>query len=202
MNRRPLPAGFYARDTVQVARELLGCVLVTTVRGTRTAGRIVEVEAYVGPHDPADHGYEGKQTARNAALFGPPGTSYVYFIYGSHWCFNAVTERSGYPSAVLIRAVEPLAGLPVMQRRRGSGDLRRLCAGPGRLCRALGIDGQLNGRRLDRRPLTILEGGVPSDTIAASPRIGVSRAADWPLRFYVRESPWLSRAGEGISGAS
>lgn len=190
---RPLPAAFFARDTVRVARDVLGCLLETRVNGARTAGRIVEVEAYVGPHDPAAHGYRNRRTPRNAALFGPPGTCYVYFIYGAHWCFNAVTERKGFPSAVLIRALEPVSGLAVMRRRRRTADPRLLCSGPGRLCAALGITGRLNGRLLGGATVRILEGAAGRKRIAASPRIGVSRAADWPLRFYLRESPWLSR---------
>jgi DNA-3-methyladenine glycosylase len=191
---RPLPVRFYARDTDRVARGLLGCVLETRVRGVRTAGRIVEVEAYVGPHDPAAHGYGWRQTARNACLFGPPGTCYVYYIYGNHWCANVVTERDGYPSAVLLRALEPLVGLDTMGRRRGTRDQRLLCAGPGRLCRALGINGQLDGESLTGSRIRIYP---PPDRrakrIAVGPRIGITRAADWPLRFCLRDSPWLSR---------
>lgn len=189
-----LAPAFYARDTESVARDLLGCVLETRLRGTVTAGRIVEVEAYVGPHDPADHGYGNRRTRRNEALFGLPGTAYVFRSYGVHWCFNAVTERDDYPSAVLIRALEPIEGADVMVRRRGMEDLRRLCAGPGRLCQALGITGTHDGGRLDRGPVRILpprDGVRP--VVCTSPRIGISRAVDWPLRFY-EEGPWVSRA--------
>jgi DNA-3-methyladenine glycosylase len=185
---------FYARDTERVARGLLGCVLETRVRGVRTAGRIVEVEAYVGPHDPAAHGYGWRKTARNARLFGPPGTCYVYFIYGNHWCANVVTERDGYPSAVLLRALEPLAGLDAMRRRRGTRNVRLLCSGPGRLCEALGITGAMDGESLGGQRIRVCprrKGGAPR--IGVSPRIGITRAADWPLRFYLRESAWLSR---------
>lgn len=193
---RPLPRAFYARGTVAVARDLLGCVLHSRVRGVVTAGRIVEVEAYIGPHDPAAHGYRNRRTDRTAPMFGPPGTAYVYFIYGVHWCFNVVTERQGYPSAVLIRALEPLEGLRVMERRRGTAEVRRLCAGPGNLCRALGITGSLNGVPLDEGPLRITAATAPPPRlIATGPRIGVSRAADWPLRFVDEGSPWLSRRG-------
>ena len=190
---RCLPRSFYARDTVRVARALLGCVLETRVRGAVTAGRIVEVEAYVGPHDPAAHGFGNRRTERNAGLFGPPGTAYVYFIYGMHWCVNAVTERDGYPAAVLIRALEPVAGLATMRRRRRTADDRRLCAGPGRLCQALGITGALNGVALDHGPLRILRAAGPSVRRSVTPRIGITRAADWPLRFLVAGSPWTSR---------
>jgi DNA-3-methyladenine glycosylase len=190
---RPLGPDFYARDTVRVARDLLGCVLETRVRGSRTAGRIVEVEAYVGPHDPAAHGYGNRRSQRNARLFGPPGTAYVYFIYGMHWCFNAVTEPEGFPSAVLVRALEPLVGVDVMQRRRGTDDLKGLCAGPGRLCQALGINRAMDGVSLAGRRIRILgrESGRPR--IITSPRVGITKAAEWPLRFCLAGSAWLSR---------
>lgn len=191
-----LPPSFYARDTVGVARGLLGCVLETTRRGARTAGRIVEVEAYVGPHDPAAHGYGNRRSRRNAQLFGPPGTAYVYFIYGMHWCFNVVTERDGYPAAVLIRALEPLQGLPLMRRRRGVGvqDDRLLCSGPARLCDALGITGALNGVPLQGPRVRIRRAArARGARVVTGTRIGISRAADWPLRFALAGSPWTSR---------
>ncbi len=148
----------------------------------------------MGPHDPADHGYRNRKTERNAALFGPPGTSYVYLIYGVHWCFNAVTEREGYPAAVLVRALEPLVGLEIMAQRRGSDDPRRLCSGPGRLCQALGITGERSGERLADGPVRICRPRrADRITVGAGPRVGISRAADWPLRFYVEGSKWLSR---------
>ena len=191
---QPLRPRFYARDTQRVARDLLGCVVETRVRGVPTAGRIVEVEAYVGPHDPAAHGYGWRKTTRNARLFGPPGTCYVYFIYGNHWCVNVVTERDGYPSAVLLRALEPLAGLDVMKRRRRTGDPRLWCSGPGRLCEALGITGRFNGESLAGPRIRVLRPARRQPVrMAVGPRIGITRAVDWPLRFYVRGSPWLSR---------
>ena len=187
-----LPQSFYARDTIRVARALLGCVLETRVRGVRTSGRIVEVEAYVGPHDPAAHGFGHRRTPRNDRLFGPPGMAYVYFVYGMHWCVNAVTESDGYPAAVLIRALEPLHGLPVMRRRRKGAADASLCAGPGRLCQALGITGALNGSSLAGPAIRIApRTGRPP--VAVGPRIGIRRAVDWPLRFWLRESPWRSR---------
>lgn len=191
-----LEPSFYARDTVRVARGLLGCLLVSTAGGRRTAGRIVEVEAYVGPHDPAAHGFGGRRTARNDRLFGTPGIAYVYFIYGMHWCFNAVTERDGYPAAVLVRALEPTEGLDVMAARRGRDDPRALCSGPAKLCEALGIDGELNGARLDGEALGIYGPPVrrsPDPTVSG--RIGVSNAADWPLRFVLAGSRYASRPG-------
>lgn len=192
--RRPFEAGFYARDTVRVARDLLGCLLETRVNRAVTAGRIVEVEAYVGPHDPAAHGFGNRRSDRNDRLFGPPGTAYTYFIYGMHWCFNAVTERDGYPAAVLIRALEPVTGVATMIRRRGTDNLRLLCSGPGRLCEALGITGLLNGQPLDSRSLRILPGErLRRSAVERSPRVGITRAADWPLRFHIKGSEWVSR---------
>lgn len=188
------PAGFFARDTKRVARDLLGCVLESRIRNVVTSGRIVEVEAYVGPHDPAGHGYGGRRTQRNDRLFGPPGIAYVYFTYGMHWCVNAVTEREGYPAAVLIRALEPLAGQDTMRRRRGRTNARELCSGPAKLCQALGITGRLNGMALNDRRLRILPGlRVPRPRVVCGPRIGITRAVDWPLRFYLRDSEWVSR---------
>jgi len=184
---------FFARDTARVARDLLGCVAESTVGDVLTAGRIVEVEAYVGPDDPADHGYQNRRTPRNNALFGPPGTAYVFRSYGIHWCFNTVTERDGFPSAVLVRALEPLDGLGAMVQRRGLTETRKLCAGPGRLCQALGITGEHDGLRLDRGPIRIRKPKRRSRSgIRTGPRIGISRAKDWPLRFYL-EGPWVSR---------
>ena len=183
-----LPPSFYARDTIRVARGLLGCVLRTRVRGVVTAGRIVEVEAYVGPHDPAAHGYGNRRTARTEPMFGPPGCAYVYFIYGMHWCVNAVTERDGYPAAVLVRALEPLEGLAAMRRRRGVTRDRDLCSGPAKLCQALGITGTMSGVPLDGKRIGIWEGaGTRGRVIASTPRIGISRATDWPLRFVLSE---------------
>ena len=191
----PLPVSFYARDTTSVARGLLGCLLESRVGGKRVRGRIVEVEAYVGAHDPADHGFGGRRSRRNDALFGPPGTAYVFRSYGVHWCLNAVTEREGVPTAVLLRALEPVSGFRAMSERRGVDDPRLLCSGPGRLCQALGVTGAHNGARLDRGVLRILarseSAAVPT---VVGPRIGISRAADWPLRFSVRGSRWLSRS--------
>lgn len=188
---------------MSVARALLGCVLESRIRGVVTAGRIVEVEAYVGPHDPAAHGYRGRCTQRNRCLFGPPGTGYVYFIYGMHWCFNAVTEAEGYPAAVLVRALEPLRGSDAMRRRRGNGDPRALCSGPARLCQALGITGSLNGASLRGPRIRILrrETDTPPEVVVG-PRIGIRRAADWPLRFVARGSMWTSRpeSGAGARG--
>jgi len=196
----PLPAKFYARPTAEVARRLLGHILVSDVGGgsrrgrrARTAGRIVEVEAYIGPHDPACHAFGNKRTPRTEQLYGPPGTAYVYFTYGMHWCLNAVTEADDYPAAVLIRALEPLGGIETMRRRRRGALDRLLCAGPARLCEALGVTGALNGASLQRGSLRIVRGARRGATVAVGPRVGITRAEDWPLRFYYEDSPWVSR---------
>jgi DNA-3-methyladenine glycosylase len=170
----------------------LGRILVSDVGGRRTAGRIVEVEAYVGPDDPACHAFGHRRTARTEPLYGAPGTAYVYFTYGMHWCLNAVTQPPEFPAAVLIRALEPLEGLALMRRRRRK---EPLCAGPARLCEALGVTGALNGVSLQRGPLRIVEDGSrpARASIAIGPRIGISQAKDWPLRFYLKDSPWVSR---------
>ena len=187
---------FYARPTAEVARRLLGHILVSDVGGRRTAGRIVEVEAYVGPDDPACHAWGGRRTPRNEALYGPPGTAYVYFTYGMHWCLNAVTESAGFPAAVLIRALEPLQGIPIMRRRRGGVDERALCAGPARLCEALGVTGRLNGTPQQRGSLRVVRGDRRRLAVAVTPRIGITEAVDWPLRFVLAGSPWASRKTE------
>ena len=194
MRGSAVQAKFYARPTETVARGLLGQILVSDVGGRRrqTAGRIVEVEAYIGPQDPACHAYGHRRTARTEPLYGPPGTAYVYFTYGMHWCLNAVTEPPDYPAAVLIRALEPITGLGTMRRRRGK---EPLCSGPARLCEALGVTGALNGVSLQRGVLRILEGTRPRNRdIVTGPRIGISQATNWPLRFYLKGSPWVSAA--------
>jgi DNA-3-methyladenine glycosylase len=189
-----LPKDFYARDTEQVARDLLGCVLeCRTAEGT-AAGRIVETEAYVGEHDLACHAVAGR-TARTAPLYEAPGIAYVYFIYGMYWCFNAVTRAEGEPSAVLVRAVEPVSGIDLMHRRRPK--VRRdvdLTNGPGKLCLALGIVGAHNRLPLQRPPLVIRAGDPIADRdVVVTPRIGITQCADWALRWIVSDNPYVSK---------
>jgi len=190
----PLPQAFYARAAVAVARDLLGRLVVSTVGGGRCVARIVEVEAYTGPRDPASHAAGWHRSARNAAMYGPPGHAYVYFTYGMHWCLNVVTRRAGYPSAVLVRALEPLEGLDLMRRRRGVAADPLLTSGPARLTQALGISRALDGHPLDRAPLWIGAGEVvaPKRRRAAT-RIGIRRATERLLRFYERDNPFVSR---------
>lgn len=193
-----LPREFYARDTLTVARELLGKRLVRLDEDTRLGGRITEVEAYIGEGDRASHASPGP-TARNAPMYGPPGYTYVYLIYGAHHCLNAVTEREGFPAAILIRALEPLEGLAVIQERRGPQHLpSNLTCGPGRLCAALNIDRSLNACDLCT-PDTLLwiedAAPLPETQVARSPRIGVRGdqiALDALWRFYIQDSVWVS----------
>lgn len=170
------------------ARALLGVRLVSSVGGRTVSGVIVETEAYGGPDDPASHAATRTgRTARNAIMYGPAGIAYVYRIYGAHWCVNVVTGPEGQAEAVLIRGLEPLEGIDVMTgRRHGRAPL---AAGPGRLCDALGITGDLNGHDLAREPLRLDAGWpVPDRLVGRSGRIGVRAAGDWPHRFYVRGS--------------
>jgi len=189
-----LPVAFFRKDAVAVARGLLGKLLVSRTRGCTTIGRIVEVEAYLGAEDPASHAFRFRRHAQNEGLYGPPGNWYVYRSYGVHWCANLVVGPPGLGSAVLLRALEPIEGTPAMRRRRGVREERLLCSGPGRLTQALGITGVLDQRAMGDAPAYVL-GAPPLDgvEVLATPRIGISRAIDWPLRFVVRGSPWLSK---------
>ncbi len=184
---------FFDRPAEIVAPDLLGARLVSTVDGQRATGVIVEVEAYTGPDDPASHAaaHIGR-TRRNASMFGPPGTAYVYLSYGLHWCLNVVTGPIGDPCAVLLRAVDPIEGLGVMATRRGRE--RDLTSGPGRLGQALGITDALDSHDLSTPPVRLLPGwSIPCASIDVSSRVGVSRARDWPLRFSVRGNASVSR---------
>jgi DNA-3-methyladenine glycosylase len=180
-------------ETRALARALLGCVIVRDSDEGIAAGRIVETEAYL-PGDPACHAFSGK-SLRNATLFGPPHRAYVYQIYGTSYCFNLSSEGDGEGAGVLVRALEPLAGLALMERRRATERARDLCRGPGRLCRALAIDRSLDGIDLFTHPLLWLaEGGTLGARVRRSPRIGVTRAAERRLRFYAAGSPFASGA--------
>jgi DNA-3-methyladenine glycosylase len=178
---------FFARSVHEVAPDLIGATLLVDGVG----GRIVEVEAY-DQEDPASHGHRGR-TARNAALFGPPGHAYVYRSYGIHWCLNLVCREEGIPEAVLIRALKPTNGLGLQRSRRGVEQVRALCSGPGKLCQALGITGEHDGLALDVPPFDLEErGDVPE--IVTGPRIGITRAKDLRWRYGEAGSPFLSRA--------
>lgn len=181
----------------EAARALLGARLVSTRAGARTVGVIVEAEAYGGPEDPASHAStRAGRTRRNSPMFGPAGTAYVYRSYGVHWCMNVVTGGEGDPQAVLLRGLEPLEGEDVMAERRGGR--RPMASGPGRVCQALAIDGSLNGHDLCGPPLRLESGWTVADPwVAVSGRVGVGRAADRLLRFYVAGSPGVSPAPTG-----
>ena len=181
-----LARDFFARSVHEVAPELIGVTLLVDGVG----GLIVEVEAY-DHEDPAAHGYGGR-TERNASMFGPPGHAYVYRSYGIHWCLNFVCEGEGVASAVLIRALEPAHGLEAMRERRGLDDPRLLCAGPGRLCQALGISRDHDGLALDAPPFELVARPTEPE-LAVGPRIGITKAADQPWRYGLAGSRYLSR---------
>lgn len=184
----PLGAAFYDRDPAVVARELLGAVLRVEDELGTTSGRIVETEAYLGPHDPACHAVAGR-TPRTWHLFGAPGMAYVYRIYGMHWCMNAVTMPEGVGSAVLVRALVPLEGIARMRARRpAAANDAELCNGPGKLCAALGIERAHDGLALTGGSAITIVGGAPvADAgVLVGPRIGITKGADLPLRFWLR----------------
>ena len=188
MNLRPLPRRFYAHDSIELARDLIGRVLVRDLAGVRMVGRIVEAEAY-RPDDPASHSFRGP-TRRNASMFGGPGLAYVYISYGMHHCMN-VTAGGG--AAVLLRALEPVEGIQEMARRRGVANERVLCAGPGRLCEAMGITLADDGADLVSRAGLWVAAGSPAERVDVSTRIGITLATDQPWRFTERGSRYLSR---------
>jgi DNA-3-methyladenine glycosylase len=181
-----IPKRFFARSVHAVAPELIGATLLVDGVG----GRIVEVEAY-DHEDPASHGYRGL-TARNAAMFGPPGCAYVYRSYGIHWCLNLVCGDEGVADAVLVRALEPTQGLEAMQQRRRTVNARLLCSGPGRLCEALGVTRDHDGLPLDRPPFELHKRSGDAEVLAG-PRIGITRAAELPWRYVLAGSRFLSR---------
>ena len=188
-----LPRAFYARDTVLVARELLGHVLVHDTSEGLAAGRIVETEAYL-QGDPACHASRG-MTPRNRVMFGPPGHAYVYIIYGMYHCFNVVTAREGVGEAVLIRALEPLEGIPLMQARRGKEKLKDLCRGPAMLAQAMGISRNNNGEDMvvGGRLVVCRGEAVGEDDLVTTTRVGISQGAELPLRFYIKGNNYISR---------
>ena len=197
--RQPLSREFYARPTLEVARELIGKLLVHDTPAGPAAGVIVETEAYIGESDPACHAAPGP-TKRNAPLYGPPGVAYVYLNYGIHYLVNAVTEPDGWPAAVLIRALEPFEGESLMRRRRARASGKRagdfatadLCRGPGNLTRALGIALAQNERDLVSSSLRIEEAGLPPHDVRTSTRVGIRVGTEKPWRFYAHGSAAVS----------
>jgi DNA-3-methyladenine glycosylase len=183
---------FFARSVHEVAPDLIGVTLLVDGVG----GRLVEVEAY-DQEDPASHGYRG-QTARNESMFGPPGHAYVYRSYGIHWCLNLVCGAEGTAEAVLVRALEPTAGVDVQRRRRGVHDLRALCSGPGKVCQALALTRDHDGLALDAPPFR-LEPRLDAPEIVTGPRVGITRATELSWRYMEGGSPFLSRAAPRFS---
>ncbi len=190
----PLPLSFYDRPADVVAREMLGALIVSEVGGRRVAGEIVETEAYTGPDDEASHAHSRfGRTERNDPMFGRAGTAYVYLIYGMHWCINVVTGEEDFPAAVLIRAARPVEGIELARERRPGRPDDELMRGPGNLARALAIDRAQNRGLVSGPPLWFAPGApIPDSDVVAGPRIGIKRAVDAPLRFWVRGSIWVS----------
>jgi DNA-3-methyladenine glycosylase len=209
MNRR-LNRSFFNRSTLKVAKELLGKYLVVKQGGNYVSGKIVETEAYIGPNDPASHAYRG-MTPRNRIMFGHPGYAYVYFTYGMHHCLNFVTERKGFPAAVLVRALEPADGIEIMKKRRkivenpalrsessgsktkGGNDLKNLTNGPAKLCQALGIDRTLNGADLCSDVIYVEDRGNKPIKIVSSYRMGITEGKDKKWRFYIENNKFVSK---------
>jgi len=190
----PLQRSFYERDTVIVARELLGKILVRRIGAATLEGVIVEVEAYRGYDDPASHAYRG-QTVRNLVMFGESGHAYVYFTYGMHYCLNVTTEPAGQPGAVLIRALEPAKGIKRMIKERGTKRIRELTNGPARLTQAFVVTKALNGHDLTiGKKLFIRESNIPEPVeIESSARIGIRAGLERPWRFFIRGNPFVSK---------
>jgi DNA-3-methyladenine glycosylase len=188
---------FYESDTLIVAKELLGKLLVhDTIEGT-TTGRIVEVEAYIGPGDAAAHTYQGLRSARTEVFFGPGGYAYVYMIYGMYYCFNIVSNTVDKPEAILIRALEPVDGIELMKRRRKTDKITNLCSGPGKLCSAMGITKESYAVDLCGDHLYLLEREkLPESDIISTPRINIDyagEAKDYPWRFLIKGNKFVSR---------
>lgn len=194
---------FYDRDSTVVARELLGKVLVHEIGGRKIAAKIVELEAYMGTEDQAAHSYGGKRTPAIEIMYGGPGFSYVFVIYGMHYCFNIVTNKEGNPQAILIRAVEPIEGFDFMAQKRfgktydqlSKSQAKDLTNGPGKLCKALAIDKGLNGEDLCGERLYVIEGEDEEFNIVSTTRVGVDyakEAKDYPWRFYIEGNKYVS----------
>lgn len=191
---KPLSTSFFNRNTTQIAKELLGCYLVHDTKEGLCIGKIVETEAYL-QNDPASHSFNG-MTKRNEAMFGNPGNAYIYFTYGMHHCLNVVTMPKGIGEAVLIRALEPIDGIQLMKKRRGTLDIKELCNGPAKLVQAMDIHPSFNRQPLTSGSITICQ--KPAYTkeklvIAQSTRIGITKGANLPLRFYLKDNEFVSQ---------
>jgi len=182
---KPLPKSFFERPAERVARELLGARITSRLGPTLLSGIITETEAYLGRDDPASHAYLGRRHAGNANLYAAPGTWYVYRSYGIHWCANLVCGKPAPGGAVLLRGILPLEGLPLMRRRRGGVADRLLANGPGKLTQALGITRELDGRPMWRSLVAVSAAREAFGELLVTPRIGITKAVDWPLRFLL-----------------
>jgi DNA-3-methyladenine glycosylase len=205
---RPLPVSFFRRPADVVAPDLLGATIVSSLGGATTSGMIVETEAYLGYDDPAAHAYRGRRHAGNQSIYGPPGTWYVYLSYGIHWCANLVCEGPGAGGAVLLRALVPMEGLEAMRRRRGAVGDARIADGPGKLCQALGITRELDGRAMRDSGVLVGRGSaVAARSVVITPRIGITKATDLLLRYLLRPDevrlpPPATASGRAGSGAA
>ncbi|MDD4600052.1 MAG: DNA-3-methyladenine glycosylase [Negativicutes bacterium] len=191
-----LPLSYYQQNSLTLAKDLLGKYLVHVSDEGKTVGKIVETEAYRGPLDAAAHSYSGKPTERTKIMFGLGGYVYIYLIYGMHYCMNIVAGAAGFPEVVLLRALEPLDGIPLMKQRRKTDKLLNLCSGPGKLCAAMGITKKQYGISLCSPELHLLDGEkVAEDMIARTPRINIGysgEAVDYPWRYIIKESKFIS----------
>ncbi|MDH4263592.1 MAG: DNA-3-methyladenine glycosylase [Spirochaetia bacterium] len=189
-----LPSAFYLQDTLTLAKALLGKHFTRIIHGKKLIGKIVETEAYHEDGDPSCHAHRGK-TPRNAVMFGQPGCLYVYFTYGMHHCMNIVSEPEDIAAAVLIRALQPLEGIEVMQKNRGKNiSTRQLCSGPAKLCQAFDISKIQNGHSLQSKDIYISSGeNINDDDIEVTTRIGISKGIDLPWRFYIKNNPYVSK---------
>jgi len=189
---KSLAKSFFNKSTLEVAKALLGCYLVRETKGGVSIGKIIETEAYL-QDDPASHSFGGK-TKRNEAMFGPPGNAYIYFTYGMYHCFNVSTEKEGIGEAVLIRALEPSRGIELMKKRRKTDSIKEICNGPAKLVIAMGIGKKHNGTSIIDGKLTICKGEViTKDKIMQTTRIGISKGAALPYRFYIKDNPFVSK---------
>ena len=196
----PFTAEFFAQDPRAVAKGILGALLVSSIQGIEAGGRIVEAEAYLGSDDPGSHAATKGITKRNAVLYGPPGSVYVYFAYGNHHMLNFVCRPQGEAGAVLVRAIEPLVGVDVMRSRRGGRPLHELANGPGKVCAALDVDLSDNATMLGEGRIVVYHWQHPrASDIEVSGRIGLSAGHDLDLRYYVRDDPFVSRGRAGVS---
>jgi DNA-3-methyladenine glycosylase len=195
---RPLPQSFFRRPAELVARELLGTEIVSLLGRTRLSGLITETEAYLGRDDPASHAYLGRRHQGNLNLYGAPGTWYVYRSYGIHWCANLVCGKPAPGGAVLLRGVLPLEGVSLMRRRRGAVPNALLANGPGKLCQALGITRELDGKTMRDSAVTVGINAGQGGEVVVTPRVGITKAVDWPLRFVLK--PTVARP-VGLSSA-